>query len=162
AAERTGGYVTQVHPDEPIRWRAFELAATLNAPRLHNIRVTAPDQSVTFLPFSSSVVAGEEFCAIAMLGPAGTALPQKLSISANQDRSPRFFDVPVLNVTERANYLPRTWAKLEIDRLLVEDATENRDRIVELSKAMYVMTPFTSLLVLEDEEMYARFKVDRG
>ena len=27
---------------------------------------------------------------------------------------------------------------------------------------MYVMTPFTSLLVLENEEMYAQYKVDRG
>src|SRR5581483_5731041 len=31
-----------------------------------------------------------------------------------------------------------------------------------LSKAMYVMSPFTSLLVLENEEMYERFHVDRG
>ena len=27
---------------------------------------------------------------------------------------------------------------------------------------MYVMSPFTSLLVLEDEKMYEQFKVDRG
>ncbi len=27
---------------------------------------------------------------------------------------------------------------------------------------MYVMTPFTSLLVLENEEMYTQYKVDRG
>ena len=61
-----------------------------------------------------------------------------------------------------AAYLPRTWAKLEIDRLLAEDAQKNKERIVALSKAMYVMTPFTSLLVLENEAMYKQFKVDRG
>ena len=27
---------------------------------------------------------------------------------------------------------------------------------------MYVMTPFTSLLVLENDDMYKRFNVDRG
>ena len=27
---------------------------------------------------------------------------------------------------------------------------------------MYVMTPFTSLLVLENEDMYVQYKVDRG
>src|SRR5262249_52993262 len=63
---------------------------------------------------------------------------------------------------EGAGYLPRTWAKLEIDRLLAEDGAKHKDRIVELSKAMYVMSPFTSLLVLETEADYARFKVDRG
>ena len=67
------------------------------------------------------------------------------------------------DVAPSAGYLPRTWAKLEIDRLLAEDADEApATRIVELSKAMYVMTPFTSLLVLENEEMYQQFKVDRG
>src|SRR5262249_5183270 len=50
----------------------------------------------------------------------------------------------------------------ELERLLALDAAKHKERIVALSKAMYVMTPFTSLLVLESEEMYAQFKVDRG
>ncbi|HTU21642.1 MAG TPA: hypothetical protein VMG10_26635, partial [Gemmataceae bacterium] len=61
-----------------------------------------------------------------------------------------------------AAYLPRTWARLEIDRLLAEDAVKNKNAIIALSKAMYVMTPYTSLLVLENEAMYAQYKVDRG
>ena len=27
AAERSGGYFTQINPDEPVAWRAFELSA---------------------------------------------------------------------------------------------------------------------------------------
>src|SRR5262249_28352580 len=69
---------------------------------------------------------------------------------------------PVKEVTHKADYLPRTWAKLEIDRLLAAGAMKNKRQIVELSKAMYVMTPFTSLLVLENEDMYTQYKVDRG
>ena len=65
-------------------------------------------------------------------------------------------------VAEQADYLPRTWAKLEIDRLVADGAEKNKARIIELSKAMYVMSPFTSLLVLENEEMYAQYHVDRG
>src|SRR6185437_8119053 len=61
-----------------------------------------------------------------------------------------------------AVYLPRTWARLEIDHLLAEDAVKNKNAIIALSKAMYVMTPYTSLLVLENEAMYAQYKVDRG
>ncbi len=70
--------------------------------------------------------------------------------------------VRVENVAAKAAYIPRTWAKLEIDRLLAENARKNMNAIVELSKALYVMTPFTSLLVLENEAMYKEFKVDRG
>src|SRR5262249_43541462 len=43
-----------------------------------------------------------------------------------------------------------------------EDAAKHKKAIIELSKAMYVMTPFTSLLVLENEAMYEQYKVDRG
>ena len=68
----------------------------------------------------------------------------------------------VQDVADHADYLPRTWAKLEIDRLLAEDPVGNRDKIIQLSKAMYVMTPYTSLLVLENPEMYRQYKVDTG
>src|SRR5262249_49170001 len=68
----------------------------------------------------------------------------------------------VKDVTAKAGALPRTWAKLEIDRLLAADALKHKDKVIALSKAMYVLTPFTSLLVLENEEMYHQSKLDRG
>ena len=43
AAARTGGYFTQINPDEQIAWRAFDLLATLNAPRMLNVRVADGD-----------------------------------------------------------------------------------------------------------------------
>src|SRR5262249_60066062 len=70
--------------------------------------------------------------------------------------------VRVGDVADGAGYLPRTWAKLEIERLMARDAARHKEAIVGLSKAMYVMTPYTSLLVLESEAMYQQFKVDRG
>ena len=78
------------------------------------------------------------------------------------DGQPYRRELSVQAVAPHADYLPRTWAKLEIDRLLAENAADNREKIVALSKTMYVMTPFTSLLVLENEAMYKEFKVDRG
>ena len=38
-AENSGGYFTQINPDEPIAWRAFDLVSTLNTPRLLHIQV---------------------------------------------------------------------------------------------------------------------------
>ncbi len=67
--------------------------------------------------------------------------------------------------TANAGYLPRTWAKLEIDRLLAAGRSrpKNKEQIIPtLSKAMYVMSPFTSLLVLENEDMEKQYKVDGG
>jgi tetratricopeptide (TPR) repeat protein len=165
AAERSGGYFTHVNPDEPLAWRAFELLATLNTPRLLELRVVDDDERVTFLCDAASLAQGEEVCAIARIpGKAGVpiALPKLVTVAGKLDGKPYVRKLLVQGEADGAGYLPRTWAKLEIDRLLAEDGAKHKDRIVALSKAMYVMSPFTSLLVLETEADYARFKVDRG
>ncbi len=166
AAERTGGYFTQINPDEPVAWRAFDLLATLNTPRLLGLKVVAnpaagapADAAAVFLTDNSYVCQGEELCACARVeGPP----PQSVTVTGTVDGQPFSRVLPVVDVVPGAGYLPRTWAKLEIERLLAEDARRNKDAVVALSKAMYVMTPFTSLLVLENEDMYRDFKVDRG
>jgi hypothetical protein len=162
AADQTGGYVTQINPNEPISWRAFEVANILNAPRLLNLRVADETEQVRFLPWSHVITPGEEVCAIARLGPEAPKLPESVILMGTLDDKPFRRVLAVREVTRDAAYLPRTWVKLEIDRLLAENATENKDRIVALSKAMYVMTPFTSLLVLENEGMYRQYHVDGG
>ena len=43
AAEATAGHFTQINPDEPIAWRAFELFADLQAPRMLGVSVQAVD-----------------------------------------------------------------------------------------------------------------------
>lgn len=160
AAERTGGLFTQVNPDEPIGWRGFEIASTLNAPRLLNVRVETPGlNAVRFLTFSNALAHGEELAAVANVTHA---MPREVTIRGTLDGQAVQKVVPVSDVAAGAGYLPRTWAKLEIDRLLAENSQANQKAVTDLSKAMYVMTPFTSLLVLENEQMYKDFKVDRG
>jgi Tfp pilus assembly protein PilF len=161
AAERSGGYFTQINPDEPVSWRAFDLAATLNTPRLLDVTVTDKAEKATFLTFTNMAAQGEELCAVARVGE-GAALPEMLAVRGRLNGAAFARDLPVKGVTKDVGHLPRTWARLEIERLLAEDALKNKEAVVGLSKAMYVMTPFTSLLVLENEEMYEQYKVDRG
>ena len=161
AAGRTGGYFTQINPDEQINWRALDLLATLNSPRLLDIKVADGAKKLTFLCHNEMLSGGEELCAITRVD-AGGKPPRSLLVTGRLDGKPYRETIAVDGVIEGAGYLPRTWAKLEIDRLVALGAVENKERIIELSKAMYVMSPFTSLLVLENEEMYAQYKVDRG
>ncbi|MCY2954955.1 MAG: VIT domain-containing protein [Planctomycetota bacterium] len=161
AAARTGGYFTQINPDEQITWRAFDLVATLNTPRLLDIKVADSAGQTAFLGFSDSISQGEELAAVARID-AGSPDPKELTITGTLNGQPYKRTVAVENLAANADYLPRAWAKMEIDRLLADNAETNKPRIIELSKAMYVMSPFTSLLVLEDEKMYEQFKVDRG
>jgi hypothetical protein len=177
-AEQTGGYYTQINPDEPVSWRTFDLMATLNTPRLLGVEVAdarepqdAGEVRLRFLLDGNAVAQGEELCAVARLATRdGTdgwrklAVPRELIVTGLLDgqKFRRTVRVEVEKVTDNAGYVPRTWARLEIDRLLTDNPRENRREIVELSKATYVMSPFTSLLVLENEAMYKEFKVDRG
>ncbi|WP_020470764.1 VIT domain-containing protein [Zavarzinella formosa] len=160
AAEKTGGVFTQINPDEPVAWRGFELASVLNAPRLLNVKLDVPGQGeVRFLPFTGSVAHGEELVAVAR---ATNVQPALVKITGSLDGVTYEKNLVPGNFTEGAGHLPRSWAKLEIDRLLAENNGQHQHTITELSKAMYVMTPYTSLLVLENEQMYKDFNVDRG
>jgi tetratricopeptide (TPR) repeat protein len=165
AAERSGGYFTQINPDEPVAWRAFDLLATLNTPRLLNVEVVDDDCHAVFLPCATTLAHGEELCAVARIEPDAHGqllLPTSLTVVGKLDGRPFQQTLRVTAVAEPAGYLPRTWAKLEIDRLLAQDAEAHKDAVIALSQAMYVMTPFTSLLVLENDAMYEEFRVDRG
>ena len=160
AAEKTGGLFAQINPDEPIAWRGFEVASTLNAPRLLNVKLEVPGlEAIRFLPFAGNIAHGEELVAIARITPAQ---PSAVKITGLLDGAPYEKTLVPGQFTPGAGHLPRSWAKLEIDRLLALNTGEHQARITELSKQMYVMTPFTSLLVLENEQMYRDFKVDRG
>ncbi len=184
AASRTGGYVTQINPDEPLAWRALELLSTLNAPRLLDLQVQAAGETAAapaFLLLDDSLADGEEMWAVTRV-PSDQRLPTKVRVTGrlvgrignpsddvSHDVSRDALhevsfqrEFPTHPFTPGAGYLPRTWAKQEIDRLVAADAAKNREAIIALSKAMYVMSPFTSLLVLENEAMYAEYKVDRG
>jgi tetratricopeptide (TPR) repeat protein len=168
AAEKSGGSFTQINPDESIAWRGFELAATLNTPRLLDVRVEGMvpaggerSNAPRFLTFSNLVTQGEEVAAVARVED-GQQLPAFAVVRGSFNGQPFERRIPFEGVNEGADYLPRTWAKLEIDRLLALDGGKYRKDIIDLSKAMYVMTPYTSLLVLENEQMYKDFKVDRG
>ncbi len=161
AAERSGGYFTQVNPDEPIGWRAFDLLATLNTPRLLDAKVTDEAGKLTFLADATTLAQGEELCAVARLD-GNSQLPATVRITGQVDGQPFLRQLPIKDVAAGAGYLPRAWAKLEIDRLLADDAVKHQKAIVELSMASYVMSPYTSLLVLETDADYAKYKVDRG
>lgn len=182
AASLTGGHVTQINPDEAVAWRAFDLLSTLNAPRLTEIAIQSSEaggdpaaSSGQFLLLSTSLAHGQELAAVARFA-TGKPLPRELTMTGKLDGRPYSLTIPLpctadatsvldsraATVTSRSGHLPRTWARCEIDRLVALGAAEHKTRIVELSKAMYVMSPFTSLLVLETEAMYAQFNVDRG
>ncbi len=162
AAEKTGGYLTQINPDEQVAWKVFELYSTLNTPRLLGVKVADADGKLTFLCHSTAVAQGEELCAVARSTEADGPLPEKLIVTGTLGGKDYRRELKVEQIKKDADYLPRTWGRLEVERLIAQGAEQNKAALIALSKSLYVMTPFTSLIVLENDAMYAQYNVDRG
>ncbi|MBI2478793.1 MAG: hypothetical protein HYV60_09210 [Planctomycetia bacterium] len=60
------------------------------------------------------------------------------------------------------SFIPRLWARKYLDHLLNQGVTPaNKDAIVSLSQEYHIITPYTSLLVLESAADRERFQVKR-
>ena len=118
---------------------------------------------LTFLCHEDSLAQGEELCAIARLD-AGVQAARSGRSERPVGRQAAEVDGPGCAAwPQGADYLPRTWAKLEIDRLVADGAEKNQpaDRRVEQGDVRHVAL-HVALGAWRDEEMYAQYKVDRG
>lgn len=60
------------------------------------------------------------------------------------------------------SFIPRLWARSHLDHLLQQGSTESiRDSVIRLSEEFHIITPYTSLLVLETDADRERFGVQR-
>jgi tetratricopeptide (TPR) repeat protein/predicted Zn-dependent protease len=63
---------------------------------------------------------------------------------------------------ESNSFIPRLWARSHLDHLLQQGSGDViRDEIIRLSEEFHIITPFTSLLVLETDADRERFGVQR-
>ena len=163
AANRTGGTYANINPNEDIDWRVFDLLASLNTPRMTNIQVELLDDGGGLMeaiayPSSSVLAAGETLTVTAM---SDKSLPASIRFQGRVGTELVTKTADVKEAKTDAQYLPRLWAKRHIDELLKSDMSD-QEEIISLSKDFYVVTPYTSLIVLEDDAMYEEYEVERG
>ncbi|MBN1444050.1 MAG: FecR domain-containing protein, partial [Planctomycetes bacterium] len=155
-ASRSGGRVVPLSPDERIGWRAFDLVSSLRTTQWRDIAWELLDPAGK--PVEGEIHADRETLrdgeAMRIAGRIDGPWPARLRLRGET------MDLP--EPTESAGWVPRLWARLRIDALERDSAFEHRKEIVQLGKEYYVMTPFTSLLVLENDAMYAEYGIDRG
>ena len=68
-----------------------------------------------------------------------------------------------LDQAETGNsFIPRLWARSHLDHLMAQGSSQFiKDEIIALSEEFHIMTPYTSLLVLESDEQREQFGVKR-
>ena len=163
-AGATGGAHFLINPNEDLNWRVFDLLASLNTPRITDLQwdyLDSEGTSQAVVDYANrSTIAGGETLAIAARteGP----LPGAIRLTGKVNGGPWGETMSFGEARDGASYIPWFWARQHIDALLAEGAEVHREEIVSLSKELYVMTPHTSLIVLEDDEMYQEFQVEKG
>jgi len=154
AAKRNGGGFAVIEDGQEL----VQLARRVSS-NSRKITVTSAD-GTRFLSDGYGAFAGGDYFAVARLDRK-EELPVSITLHSEIAGGEWSRKVEPRWNRSQAGYLPRTWARLEIDRL-AEEAEANRAAIVALSQQAFVMSPFTSLLVLESAEMHKHYGVGQG
>ena len=164
-----GGHYVHVTEGDAVAWRALELLTTLATARVLELEaqlVDAQGQVIareTTHASARSLADGEMLEVLARLD-AETPEPVAIElrgVALLDDNRPwtRRFELPAAE--DGARWLPRAWARKHVAALTEDGVEKNAAAITELGLAHFLVTPTTSLLVLENEAMYRNFAVHR-
>ena len=177
-AGATAGYTTTIDLADDLAWRTFDLVAALHTPRVTDVSARLVDASDKLVPAtvylaSPQLADGEELDLVAKLAGAGT--PAAVELDGMADGVAWHRRVELAQAPHDGGYLPRLWAQRHIAaRLLAKHepappgmTREERDEqirkeVVALGKRYFLLSRHTSLLVLENDAMYAQYGVTKG
>lgn len=150
--ERLGGMM-RVNPNDDLAKRVAEIAATLGAPVLSDVKIDGGDAvydvvGVRDLFYGERLVVSGRY-----RGPGA-----KLTITGRGYR--REIDVAFPAKEEKNNYVRRLWAQRKVADLLAQGPS-TKDPVTELGVKYQIMTPYTSFLVLETEQMWKDHQLKR-
>ena len=162
-AAATGGLRVQLNAGADLRWQALDLAAALNTARVHGLRarLLGPGDAEIAAPLhlsSASVADGE---AIVALSRGTRSVPEAILLEGTLAGAPWSQRMKLPKIKPDAGYLPRLWARAQIEADIRGGAEAHKAEITALGLEHFLVTPFTSLLVLENEAMYGQYKVRR-
>jgi predicted Zn-dependent protease len=159
-----GGSVRHVGGEQGPAAVALELVGEMVFPTVRDLKVefrglrTAsvyPEQ----LP---NLPAGAQHILLGRYLPEGRDQAGEVVVTGTRGGEPVRFSARVaLADAEKGNsFIPRLWARMHLDHLLEKGSTPAaRDEIIALSEEYNILTPYTSLLVLESDADRERFKV---
>jgi predicted Zn-dependent protease len=145
---------------------AFELLGEISQPALRDLKVefrglrTARVYPET-LP---NLPAGSQHILLGRYLPEGRdQIGEVIVTGMRGSKAMRFSTTVALKDAERGNsFIPRLWARMHLDHLLEQGSSQaSHDEIIALSEEYQIITPYTSLLVLESDADRQRFAVKR-
>ncbi|MCP4446530.1 MAG: hypothetical protein GY811_14470 [Myxococcales bacterium] len=163
-ADRTQGATATFNLSDDLDWRTIDLMASLDTPRAVGLKgrwIDAngqPMKDVELYLLHRQVADGEEIVAIGR----GKSVPRALRVDGSVAGEEWTQQLSLGEVKTGAGYLPRLRAQARLEELIADGSEGNQDEINKLGMANWLVTPHTSLLVLENDAMYKQFKVARS
>ncbi len=165
-AEDLRGARDYVAPKEDIEQKVSALVAKTTHPVMTDVTVTVDGVAVHDLypRRLPDLFRGSELALLGRFGGQGAAV---VRVKGRTQGGVREFvnEVEFPARTDENSWLGRLWATRRVGHLMDEirlhgETAELKDEVVRLAKRYGILTPYTSYLVLENEEMLARFRRD--
>ncbi|MCY2995196.1 MAG: VIT domain-containing protein [Planctomycetota bacterium] len=161
-----GGSLRQISGERGPQVVARELLAEIARPGIRDLKVEFKGfHTARVYPEElPNVPAGSQQIILGRYLPAGVDQEGEVLVTGTQaNQLVRFAARVSLKDAEQGNsFIPRLWARMHLDSLLQQGTSPAiRDEIIALSEQYHLMTPYTSLLVLESDADRERFKVNR-
>ena len=168
-----GGSMRQISGEQGPRAVALDLLKEITRPALRDLKVQF--EGLRGAGLSGAVAQSARRFAADHPGrylPDGKEQSGKVIVTGREgrdDHEVRFEKTVSLagsgkSSSEQGNsFIPRLWARMHLDYLIAQGATPMiKDDIIALSEDYHIITPYTSLLVLESDADRERFKVKRS
>jgi Vault protein inter-alpha-trypsin domain/von Willebrand factor type A domain len=161
-----GGSVRNVSGEKGPQQTAKDLLAEISRPSLRNVNVkfnglrTARVYPATL----ANLPLGTQQIVLGRYLPEGKDQTGEVIVTGTLAGKEVSYRTAVsLKDAESGNsFIPRLWARMHLDELLAQGTSQSvQDEIINLSEEYHLMTPYTSLLVLESDADRERFKVKR-
>src|SRR5262249_6226837 len=161
-----GGSVRKITNEQGPAAVALELLGEIALPAVRDIKVEFKGFKVARLypETLANIPAGSQLILLGRYLPEGKDQAGEVIVTGMQgDRPVRFSQRVTLRDAGQGNsFMPRLWARMHLDRLLEQGSSPTiRDEIISLSEEYQIITPYTSLLVLETDADREQFKVKR-
>lgn len=165
-AAHGGGSVRQIGGEQTPQTVAMELVSEIAQPGLRDLKVEFRGLKVAAvypgrLP---NVPAGTQQILVGRYLPEGEDQQGEVVVTGRRGGEQVRYAAKVrLKDAEEGNsFIPRLWARAHLDQLLQQGQSEGtRNEIIALSEEFHIITPYTSLLVLETDADRERFGVKR-
>jgi predicted Zn-dependent protease len=165
-ARAGGGSTRSISGEQTAQIVATELLRELTQPGLRelNIEFRGLKVAAVYPEVLPNVAEGTQQIVVGRYLPEGADQQGEVIVTGMRggEKVRYAAKVKLKDAEEGNSFIPRLWARGHLDHLLAQGTSSAvRDNIIALSEEFHIITPYTSLLVLESDADRERFGVQR-